>query len=165
MDVKRGYVMRADQIDPPVVWRAVVPLLFMDDGKARRMLDDVFGPGKTKRLQTWARPTDSPNGPHWIGVRNGTPLHIDPRYPRYTHQLIVLNEGWTLAGMSRKHAARPFLVGDVFCCDTHSPHILMREQASTGSWYLAASIDSPTPLGLHDVAEPLLDFVVKWTKQ
>lgn len=124
------------------------------------MLKEVFGEGRSRRLQTWARPADDPNGPHWIGVRGGTPLHTDPRYPRYTHQLLVRNDGWRLTGWSNDLSGPPWITGTLFCCDTHSPHILTRDIAlGSGLFYLAASIDSKTPLALDDVLPRLVAFV------
>jgi len=121
------------------------------------MLVIAFGFGRSKRLQTWARPCDDLNGPHWIGVRNGSVWRAD-RGHRYTHHLVVRNDGWRLTGAAMQHDD-PWIPGTVFCCDTHSPHILLREDGGKGMFYLAASIDSTTPLSLEQTLPRLLDFV------
>lgn len=166
-DLKAGYVLKPGQLECPVVWRSSFPVTFTAVASDRflAMLLQVFGPGRSKRLQTWDRAPEDPDGPHWIGVRNGTPLHTDPRYPRYTHQLIVLNQGWTLSGITRQVSKTPFKVGESFCCDTHSPHILLREPGpEKGFFYLAASIDAREVLPPAKVEARLAQFVENWLR-
>lgn len=161
MNVKPGTPLKPGQLSHPVLWRShtdELPAKAYQPERWDSMLVIAFGFGRSKRLQTWARPCDDLNGPHWIGVRNGTVMHTDPRYPRYTHQLVVRNDGWRLTGSAMQHDGS-LTPGTVFCCDTHSPHILLREDGGKGMFYLAASIDSTTPLSLEQTLPRLLEFV------
>lgn len=98
---------------------------------------NIFGPGKSSRLTTWGRDEADPLfTPHWIAVRGSTPLHTDPRYPRYTHQLVV-HGSVTLLGYDE--VLHEVSVGSFFILDTHSPHQLKQKQ---GQLYAAASVDS-----------------------
>lgn len=169
MDVKPGYCLKSDQRSDPVVWRhcsGQESLAILSADAILAMLREYMGIGRGRRLTTWGRSTDDPDGPHWIGVRSGTTLHTDPRYLRYTHQLIVLNQGWGLSGITMELAAEPYEVGDLFCCDTHSPHILIRDArrpfGRDDLYYLAASMDSDQPMNFEDVARPLIRFVSSW---
>lgn len=160
MNIKPGTPLKPWQRSHPVLWRSStdeLPHKALEPERWSSMLVVAFGFGRSKRLQTWARSIDDMNGPHWIGVRNGTTLHTDPRYPRYTHHLIVRNDGWRLTGSAMREDG-PWAPGTVFCCDTHSPHILLRE-SGTGLFYLAASIDSATPLSKEETLPRLLEFV------
>lgn len=171
MDIKPGYVLRPDQREDPILWRIwlasdeIRRLIATATPKGRRMAIDHFGPGRSKRLATWGRDPANPDGPHWIGVRNGTTLHTDPRYPRYTHQLVIHNGGWSLAGIHRDLEGEPFDVGAAFCCDTHSPHILTPDSQIEGPsdpYYLAASMDAAEPIPMTDAIPSLLRFVESW---
>lgn len=120
------------------------------------MLVIAFGFGRSKRLQTWARRCDDLNGPHWIGVRNGSVWRAD-RGHRYTHHLVVRNDGWRCT--NAMHDDATWKPGTVFCVDAHSQLGLKREDGGKGMFYLAACIDSTTPLSLEQTLPRLLDFV------
>lgn len=156
MDIKRGYQLKHWQSDDPIVW-SVRTELTMPERAFEGMLLDVFGQGRAKRLQTWQRCATYPDGPHWIGVRSGTPLHTDPRYPRYTHQLVVRNDGWVLNGMgTKRHLVG---TGTLLCLDTHSPHQLTKSQDNRGLFYLAASMDAGVELDASLVHQELERFI------
>lgn len=172
VDIKPGYSLKPDQRADPVVWyysgdyRDRGQLATIPRGAILVMLAARMGDGRSKRLTTWGRSVDDPDGPHWIGVRSGTTLHTDPRYPRYTHQLVVFNQGWNIAGLDMRPSSVGLGVGDLFCCDTHSPHILLRDgrhrPAREDIYYLAVSMDSAEPMGHEDVIGPLVRFATSW---
>ena len=97
MDVKWDVPLKAGQRSNPAVFHTMVDIppeihFPSDDDLKKAFQVDEFG--KTKRLKTWGRKVEKgktilTNDPHWIAVRNGTPLHVDPRYPRYSHHLKI----------------------------------------------------------------------------
>lgn len=94
------------------------------------------------RLNTYAHVGDKKSA-HLIAVRSGTTLHIDPAYTRYTHQLILRNDGYYLHGIDETLPGIPYGPGTMFCCDTHSPHKLSRDPRLTaGMFYVALAVDS-----------------------
>lgn len=172
MNLPKNYVLKPGQLADPILWRGTLAPPeggFVPKATAIKMLFAIFGAGKGSRLQTWARDPNDPDGPHWIGVRQGTGLHTDPRYPRYTHQLVVYNDGWAVGGFKKIVTPDPWTVGTVFCLDTHSPHILLadpRLRVHGNAWYyLAASMDSKVPLSQEQSVPRLLDFVARSVKQ
>jgi len=162
MDVPSDYVLQTWQQADPILWRNTVPV--PDGGLISakaciRLCFEIFGPGKGKRLQTWARDPNDPNGPHWIGVRHGIGMHTDPRFPRFTHQLIVFNDGWGVTGFNRQ-LGEPLAVGTLYCVDTHSPHqVIPDPRLGRGLYYLAASMDAKTMLNPEVAGDRLLAFV------
>jgi hypothetical protein len=159
MNIKRDYVLKDWQRASPFVWlekpagvRAFSPLLALE------LLAAKFGPDQGHRLQTWQRNEVDPDGPHLIGVRGGGPMHTDPRYPRYTHQLVLYNDGIGVWGWS-KEVGVALTPGHVFCVDTHSPHqVIPDARAGRGKHYLAASLDRKEPAPLAEVLPLLAAF-------
>lgn len=64
------------------------------------------------------------NSVHWLLTRAGTPLHTDPRYARYSYQLVLRNDGGRVRGLPRNDTQLhpPMVPGVMYCLDTHSPH-------------------------------------------
>lgn len=155
MDIKPGFILKDWQKDDPLIWSRQIRLEIKSDYS--EMLLSVFGSGKSRRLITWERNESDFNGPHWIGVRNGTPLHTDPRYQRYTHQLVVRNDGFDLGGFG--DARHSIATGTLFCMDTHSPHAIVKNDRNTGLYYLAASMDSKEVLSAGIVQYELERFI------
>jgi len=160
MNWKTGQELTEDQRDQPVLWRRYCESIQISKSTICTLVASAFPDGKkSKSLKTWGRDREYPNGPHWIGVRNGTTLHIDPRYPRYTHQLVVHNVGWYVSGIKQEIDSDPFIEGTLFCLDTHSPHILLRDtRLGEGLFYLALSMDSSDPIPDSTVVRELSRF-------
>jgi hypothetical protein len=84
------------------------------------LLERAFGPGKSRKLKSWGH--RGPEEIHWLATRSGTPFHTDPAYPRYTHHLIIRNDGFRLRGVEDRPDATPLTRGTAYCLDAHSPH-------------------------------------------
>jgi hypothetical protein len=115
------------------------------------------------RLQTWGRSVGADGktkrcmDPHWIAVRNGTPLHNDKAYPRYTHHLkIRVDEGIFARGLNKKEVQ--LVRGLFYVLDTHSPHQVFHRPKKPG-WNVSCSIDSDTPLNPKTAIPMLLEYI------
>lgn len=160
MDWKRDRPLADGQTAHPVLWRELVRETWLSSSTVSLILSGAFGRGRGRSLKTWERDKVAPDGPHWIGVRGGTPLHTDPRYPRYTHQWVIHNGGWFVGGVGCEVDDDPFVPGTFFCLDTHSPHILVPDpRIGAGSFYLAVSVDSPTRLDREAVLPAMREFL------
>lgn len=125
-------------------------------------LEQIFR-GAGYRLQTWNRSADSDgkkrvlNDPHWLAVRGGTPLHVDPRYPRFSHQLKVrVDTGIYVRGFDREETM--LRRGTFYILDTHSPHQVFHKD-NTGAWNVTASIDHNIMLNPASTLKRLLEYV------
>jgi hypothetical protein len=77
-------------------------------------------PGKSRKLRSFGHDEE---GVHWLLTRGGTILHTDPAYARYSHQLILRNDGNRLRGLRDEEPWHPPMVpGTFYALDTHSPH-------------------------------------------
>ena len=119
-------------------------------------LDRVF-PKPAHSLKTWGRTAGVlVDDPHWIGVRGATPLHFDPKYPRYTHHLmLVIDPNFVLRGYDKSEVN--LKQGTYFCMDGHSPHQLYGKKRGA-RWYLAVSIDSHEPRPKDEMLERLIFY-------
>lgn len=120
--------------------------------------------GSAKRLKTWGRKEENgkvvlTDDPHWIAVRNGTPLHVDPKYPRYSHQLkIRVDPGTFVRGLDKQELE--LTRGVFYILDTHSPHQVFLKHKHD-AWNVSISIDS------HRMWEPqeALQACIEWGKR
>lgn len=139
MNVKWDHILAKDQRPNPVLLSRLI-VLPDSIGTFPAMLSAMF-PSNNHSLKTWGRTAGlKKHDPHWIGVRKATPIHTDPAYPRYTHQIMVnVDAGFSLRGLNKEEL--PLQRGTFFIVDTHSPHQLY---ASSGKpqWYLALSWDA-----------------------
>ena len=155
MNVRWDGNLSKDQVANPILLSGSVS---MPDsiGLFPVMLSSMF-PSANHSLKTWGRAEGAKkHDPHWIGVRKPTPLHTDPRYPRYSHQIMVnVDAGFVLRGRDKVELI--LQRGTFFIIDTHSPHQL---HASTGKpeWYLALSWDADEPQDHNVVIASLLAY-------
>lgn len=160
-DIPKDYVLQPGQRAYPVLWAEPWPAVTLptvtDD-----LLVDRFDTKNTRRLRTWGH--GGPFRTHWIAVRAGTPMHIDPGFERYTHQLVVRNDGWKIHGMESLQREHPPMPRSTFVCvDTHSPHKLSRDRRLGGGlWYVALVVDDDGPLSPHDAWARLLQGYPAW---
>ena len=140
------YMQNVD-LDDDVLWPS-------NEGLAR-----IF-PTEKHLLKTWNR-TEGVKAldPHWIGVRQQTPLHYDPAYPRFTHHLLLRVDGFVLRGISKVETPK-LGRGAYLVLDTHSPHQLFAKSKSD-IWYVAASIDDH----IAHPPEEMIPWLVNYSKE
>jgi hypothetical protein len=87
--------------------------------------DDELAPylprGRSRTLRSFGHDEE---GVHWLLTRGGTALHTDPAYARYSHQLVLRNDGNRIRGLTDDEASwhPPMVPGTLYALDTHSPH-------------------------------------------
>jgi len=144
-DLKWDYQLKEGQRSNPVVETQQLDLPKTIIYPNEQDLSKVFKTDGFK-LQTWGRSVDS-NGntimtddPHWIAVRKGTPLHYDPKYPRYSHHLKVrVDDGIFVRCLDKEELE--LKRGTYYVLDAHSPHQVFHKH-KFGLWNIAVSIDS-----------------------
>lgn len=152
MNVSWDIQLKDWQKTNPIVeaYRNIKGITFeFDEQKTREVL--VM---KGHQLKTWGG-TESTSEPHWIGVTKQTPIHTDPRYPRYSWQLIVHVDNFVLRGIDKVETAleKNMLV----LVDTHSPHQLLAKDTDA-VYYIACSMDSKTILSKDEVLSKLRNY-------
>lgn len=127
--VPNDYQLEGDQRENPVVWTAHAPqdalglirLLDLTDDAMQRYL----GRGKSMKLKSFGHDA---HGVHFLLTRAGTTVHRDQAFTRYSHQLILRNDGNRLRGLPRYDPDdpadwhEPLRPGVMYALDTHSPH-------------------------------------------
>lgn len=165
-DIKWGTPLKEDQRSNPAVFHTTVNLpseIITPSNFDLMMAFQVEKFGKGKRLKTWGRKQENgktvlTDDPHWIAVRNGTPLHNDPKYPRYSHQLkIRVDAGTFVRGQDKKELE--LKRGVFYILDTHSPHQVFLKH-KMDAWNVSISIDS------HEMWEPqkAIETCIEWGK-
>lgn len=153
MNVKWDYQLKDGQFANPVlhVQKNIegVKFSFNEDELLKVLM------GKGHQLKTWGG-AQSTSEPHWIGVKKQTPLHTDPRYPRYTWHLIVKVDNFALRGINKEEIKLENNM--LILLDTHSPHQLYALD-KTANYYLAVSMDSKTIMPKEVVLPKLIDYV------
>ena len=104
----------------------------------------AFGPGRSRKLKSWGH---DEHGVHWLVTRNGTELHTDPTYLRYTHHLVYRNDGFRIRGLS-DDLHPPMVPGAMYCLDTHSPHEVVPDERLEGEhlYKVQLAVDREDPL-------------------
>ena len=120
-----------------------------DEAKVREVLTS-----KGHQLKTWGG-SQTTRDPHWIGVTKQTPLHTDPRYPRFSWQLILKVDNFVLRGVDLVET--PLKDNTLVLLDTHSPHQLFAKDKSA-TYYVAVSIDSIVVLPVEEVISNLVHY-------
>jgi hypothetical protein len=152
MNVKWDYQLKDWQKSNPVmqVYRDIPGVTFQfNEAEVREVLTS-----KGHQLKTWGG-SESTSEPHWIGVTKQTPLHTDPRYPRYTWHLLVKVDNFVLRGMDKEECVLKDNM--IILLDTHSPHQLFAKD-KLAVYYLAVSIDSKTILPFDEVKDQLIHY-------
>ncbi len=145
MDVKFDYKLSGDQRSNPVVFSTKIEIpkgiIFPTETHLRKAFKTDEFRQKSTRLKTWGRTKGKlKDDPHWIAVRNGTPLHMDPPYPRYSHHLkIRVDNGIFVRGIDKSELMLE--TGTFYILDTHSPHQVFNKNKFDG-WNVAISLDS-----------------------
>tara|TARA_B100000519_G_scaffold200112_1_gene212614 strand:- start:4365 stop:4895 length:531 start_codon:yes stop_codon:yes gene_type:complete len=150
MNVGWSYELSDDQRPNPVVHVQQVALpegiFFPTEQSLLKVFKTNGFKPKAGRLKAWGRSRGDDgkikykDDPHWIAVRNGTPLHLDPPYPRYSHHLKVrVDNAFFVRGIDQVEL--PLRRGTFYVLDTHSPHQVINKGMVDG-WNVAVSIDS-----------------------
>jgi hypothetical protein len=120
--VRPDVALAPGQAAMPVLWavhtREAATADYSDEVLAR-----FLPPGRGIKLRSFGHDAD---GVHWLLTRAGTPLHRDPAYAQYSHQLVLRNDGNRLRGLPRYDSPDrwhpPLVPGVMYALDTHSPH-------------------------------------------
>lgn len=166
MDVPWTYTLKPHQRSNPVVHYEFIDIPLSIKKPSESDMLKVWGLqkfGKGKYLKTWGRSKNADGSeilvddPHFIAVRNGTPLHYDPKYPRYSYQLKLRVDGGTFVrGMDRKELE--LKRGIFYVLDSHSPHQVFLKYPNPSAWNISASIDSYDLINFRQTRERLLSF-------
>lgn len=119
--VRPDAALSAGQHAVPVCW--LVQTAEVPEGHPDAELAALMPPRPRQVLRSFGHDAD---GVHWLLTRGGTPLHRDPAYARYSHQLVLRNDGGRVRGLPRFDDRRnwhpPMVPGSMYALDTHSPH-------------------------------------------
>lgn len=115
-------VLSVGQSAVPVLWSVLTSTAGTGD-YSDEQLARFLPPGRSIKLRSFGHDDD---GVHWLLTRAGTPLHADPAYARYSHQLVLRNDGNRLRGLPRYDTGDqwhpPMVPRMMYALDTHSPH-------------------------------------------
>jgi hypothetical protein len=158
-DVKFETPIEGWQKSNPIVEIMKVDLPIATINPSDEMMENLFPVKSKMSLKTWGRSKNqhADKDPHWIRVKRGTPLHIDPKYPRYSHHLVLKGEGY-LRGVDKRRTSVER--GTVYTCDVHSPHQYCSNNAEKNYWYLAVSLDYDIPIRLDEAYFDLLEYAL-----
>lgn len=90
-----------------------------------------FGDGYARRLKSWGHDDSGVTSVHWLATRSGTLMHTDIAYLRYTHHLVLRNDGFKIVGDGTTADHPPMLPGSLYCLDTHTKHQVIRDDRIT----------------------------------
>lgn len=159
----------------PVRWLVVVKVATRHDVNCDdHVMAQVFGKSwGGRRLRSWGH---NDEGVHFLAVQGGTALHSDKAYTRFSHQLVLRNDGTRIRGEPDVDEADwhpPMVVGSMYCLDTHLPHQGLRdprmgEASGLMTRKCVVAVDRDAPLGPGEawpllspyLAHQLLDFPV-----
>lgn len=156
MNVPWSYELKGDESDNPIIYSEFVELpddfIYPTDEMIKQILTK-----DNHQLQTWGRTKGvKVDDPHWIAVRGSTPIHKDPAYPRYTHQLkIRVDDGIYSRGLSKEGLL--LKRGIYYILDTHSPHQIISENKN--GYNVSISIDHDEPIqDTEEVIARLMEY-------
>lgn len=88
-------------------------------------MQSYFGSSSSRRLKVFESDSE---GVHFLLMRGGTSMHTDKACPRYSHHLVLRNDGTGIRGLhGDKPEHLPMRRGVMYCLDTHSPHQGLRD--------------------------------------
>lgn len=153
-----------DEVADPIVWRAKPDdertALAAQVDSSDAMLASFGITGNTRKLKSWGHHPIS--GAHWLLTRNGTGVHTDRAYLRYSCQIVLRNDGTRIRGKDEFTLHPPETPGAFYCLDTWSPHAGVRDErlrlVSTHV-KLVIAIDRPWPLTQDDAWSLLLPYL------
>lgn len=157
-NVGDDYVLKTSERGMPIMWFVgPLPLRTGLPDVSTGALELIFGPGTSRKLKSWAHDQD---GVHWLGTRTGTFMHQDTTFTRYTHHLLLRNDGYRIRGLDDTERHPLMVPGVMYCLDTHSPHQVVADdrlspEAGKPVYKLQIAVDRDEPLSPQE-AWPLL---------
>jgi len=162
-------VLRPDQRSDPMLWTVPMPAKYRPLIEAidtsTPSMERFVGPGRGMSLKSFGH---TPSGVHFLLTRAGTTVHVDPAYTRYSHQLILRNDGNRIRGLPRYDSSdsskwhSPLVPGTLYALDTHSPHQGLHDPRISPAAGLKAviAVDRDQPLDPDEVWELFRPWVV-----
>jgi hypothetical protein len=156
-DWKNTDVLQAHQTEKPILWWEMRDLPDLLPDTSDEALASVFPPGGGAKLRTWHHAgDDKKGGVHFLSTRAGTPMHSDPAFWRYTHHLVLRNDGLRVHGLEQDDGVPRMEPGLMLCLDTWSPHQVSVDprmttvKRGTGLYKVAVAVDREQPLGPNE---------------
>jgi len=120
-----------DQVIDPMLWVAPAPAEALEHiakiDTSDAAMEPWIGPGASMKLKSFGHDVTG-TGVHFLLTRKGTTVHTDKAYTRFSHQLVLRNDGNRIRGLPRYDSENPndwhppIVPGMMYCLDTHSPH-------------------------------------------
>lgn len=143
---KRGTPLEPHQRTHPMMWfvEGAFPVRDLPQIERADMVR-LFGDDRTSgRVKTYGHVGDHPSKksrPHYLALRSGIGLHTDPGFTRYSHHVILYNEGYRTTGVEDVQYP-PTVAGTMYALDTHSPHAVVPDfRVGNGKHKLDAVVD------------------------
>tara|TARA_R110002020_G_scaffold453111_2_gene667788 strand:+ start:1828 stop:2331 length:504 start_codon:yes stop_codon:yes gene_type:complete len=155
MNVKWDDDLQPGQLENPVIYTETLDLPDIVKTPSSDELALVF-PKPNHSLKTWGRSGKLDDDPHWIAVQKQTPLHRDPRYPKYTHHILLRVDNFVLRGIT-KVPEISLSRGTYLVLDGHSPHQLF-SKSKDAKFYIACSMDSNQIFDKSYAIERLIEY-------
>ena len=160
--------LRIDQSANPIVWcthpRTTEDLPEVTDADIDTMFGD-FG-ATSRRIITYGHvvPKDK-HSAHFLATRRGLKMHTDPGYVRFTHHLVLRNDGLGITGLSATVRYPTFERGALYCLDSWSPHCVDWDDRlpRTGLYKVQAAIDADYPMSVEEVLDELAPLLARGT--
>lgn len=139
-----------DRVGVPVRW--LVRTSVVERGHQVDVSDPamhaVLGAGTRRALKSFGHDAD---GVHFLLHRDGTTLHTDTAYLRYSAQLVLRNDGTRIRGEADapEDWHPPLAVGTMYLLDTHSPHQGLadsRLECPRAPMKAVIAVDRPEPI-------------------
>jgi len=118
----------------------------------------IHGEGRGSRVFTYGHGGNRRNGriPHFISTRDGYSMHVDVGFVRFTHQVVLRNDGFLVRGLADEDWFPAQRRGTMYCLDTHSPHCIVRDRRwDDGRFKLQAAVDADEPMSPDEVVAAL----------
>ena len=155
MNVKWDAQLKPGQLENPVIYTETLELSSLVKKPTDEELGLVF-PKPNHSLKTWGRSGRLDDDPHWIAVQKQTPLHSDPRFPKYTHHILIRVDDFVLRGI-KKVPEVSLTRGTYLVLDGHSPHQLF-SKSKEAKYYIACSMDSNKIFDKSYAMERLIEY-------
>lgn len=157
--LRRDTPLQPGQRAMPIVWMLehVVDPSRVPEASTETLDRACGGSGTSRRIRSWGHDA---NGVHWLLTRGGTGLHDDRAYRRFTHHLLLRNDGFRIRGLDDEEWHPPMTPGCLYCLDTHSPHEVVRDDRlpQTGPYKAQIAVDD------EEVIQPafVVPLIIPW---